>query len=303
MSKECSGWQLGVLETKAKGHRDSCSGQLGRLGVWALNQQTALRLLLALRTGQEMALRRLPLRDPRTVARDIPGVLDVLFPRLTGGLVASLNRRMFSFEDIVQVPDELVNESQLQKAMLFELAMARAERLLAGDEEPSWGDCLQVAAKRQRRHYDARIPDELEQCDMDVANHAANNLVTMLHGVQSQHPGAQLERSPAIPGLGWIASGVGDFSLGRILIEVKHTDRNFISGDFRQVLMYWLLKYAASIQNSSEIWSDFLLLNPRRNSALLVNYDYLLRSASANCNRVELFELLRSIIGKELDRR
>lgn len=77
-----------------------------------------------------MALRRIPFRDPRTVARDIPGVLDVLFSRLTGGLVASLNRRMFSFADIVPVPDELVEKSHLQKAMLFELAMVRAELIL-----------------------------------------------------------------------------------------------------------------------------------------------------------------------------
>jgi len=250
-----------------------------------------------------MALKRLPFRDPRTVARDIPGVLDVLFPRLTGGLVASLNRRMFSFEEIRQVPDKLVDESQLLKAMLFELAVAQAERLLAGYEEPSWDECLQVAAERQSRHYDAKIPDELKQCDIDVADHAAKNLVAMLKSVQAQNPDAQLESSPTIPGLGWIASGIGDFSVGSILIEVKHTDRNFVSGDFRQVLMYWMLKYAASIGNSSEIWSDVLMLNPRRNSALLINFDYLLRSASANSNRVELFELLRSIVGEELDRR
>ena len=67
-----------------------------------------------------MPLRRLPLRDPRTVARDIPGVLDVLFPRLTGGLVASLNRRMFSFSGIAPVADELIERSHLQKAMLFD---------------------------------------------------------------------------------------------------------------------------------------------------------------------------------------
>lgn len=249
-----------------------------------------------------MAFRRLPFRDPRTVARDIPGVLDLLFPRLTGALVACLNRRMFYFESIEQVPDELVEESQLQKAMLFELAMARAERLLAGDEEPSWGDCLQVAVERQSRYYDAKIPEELEQCDMDVANHAANNLVTMLNGVHSQQPGTQLEISPVIPGFGWIASGVGDFSLGGTLIEVKHTDRNFVSGDFRQVMMYWMLKYAASIEGNSEVWSDVLLLNPRRNSGLLVNYDYLLQSASASYGRVELFERLRSIVVKESDR-
>ena len=94
---------------------------------------------------------------------------------------------------------------------------------------------------------------------------------------------------------------MGDFSLGTILIEVKHTDRNFVSGDFRQVLMYWLLKYAASLEKHDTIWSDCLLLNPRRNSGLLVNFDYLSRSASENSSRIELFELLRSIVGLDLD--
>jgi hypothetical protein len=111
-----------------------------------------------------------------------------------------------------------------------------------------------------------------------------------------------LEKHPVIPGFGWIASGNGDFSLGSLLIEVKHTDRNFVSGDFRQVMMYWLLKYAQAIENNVDVWSDVLLLNPRRNSALLVKFDYLLRSASASSSRVELFELLRSVIGQESDR-
>jgi hypothetical protein len=248
-----------------------------------------------------MALRRLPLRDPRTVARDIPGVLDVLFPRLTGGLVASLNRTMFSFAEIAPVPDELVERSHLQKAMLFELAIVRAEIILNGDGEPSWDDCLNASIIRQRRHYDAKVPVRLEQCDLDVASHAANNLIVMLMSVQTQYPNMQLQRNPLIPGLGWIASGVGDFSLGSILIEVKHTDRNFVSGDFRQVLMYWLLKYAASIEKHDAVWSDCLLLNPRRNSGLLVNFDHLLRSASASSSRVELFELLRSIVGQDMD--
>jgi hypothetical protein len=255
----------------------------------------------ATRIGREMALRRLPFRDPRTVARDIPGVLDVLFPRLTGGLVASLNRAMFAFAEIAPVPDELVERSHLQKAMLFELAIARAEIILDGKEEPSWDDCLRVATDRQRRHYDAKIPVRLEQCDLDVASHAADNLITMLTSVQSQHPDLQLQRSPVIPGLGWIASGIGDFSLGQILVEVKHSDRNFVAGDFRQVLMYWLLKYAASIERNDAIWSDCLLLNPRRNSGLLVNFDYLLRSASPSSSRVELFELLRSVVDQDLD--
>jgi hypothetical protein len=209
---------------------------------------------------------------------------------------------MFSFADIAPVPDELVERSHLQKAMLFELAMARAEIILDGKGEPSWDDCLRVSTDRQRRHYDAKIPVRLEQCDLDVASHAANNLIAMLMSVQSQYPNMQLQRSPVIRGLGWIASGIGDFSLGPILVEVKHTDRNFVSGDFRQVLMYWLLKYAASIAKHDAIWSDCLLLNPRRNSGLLVNFDYLLRSASASSSRVELFELLRSIVNQDSDR-
>jgi len=248
-------------------------------------------------------LTRLPFRDPRTVARDIPGVLDVLFPRLTGGLVSSLNRTMFSFEGIKPVPSELIEASQLRRAMLFELSVVRAESLLSGSGEPNWNDCLQIAAERQRRHYDAEIPDHLEQCDLDVVSHAAHNLVEMLNSIQRQNCDAQLERSPVVPGLGWIASGTGDFSLGTILIEVKHTDRNFVSGDFRQVLMYWLLKYASSLENSQEVWSDCILLNPRRNSALMFKFDHLLRSASASASRVELFELMRTIVGQELDHR
>jgi hypothetical protein len=256
-----------------------------------------------MKIGQEMALGRLPFRDPRTVARDIPGVLDILFPRLTGGLVASLNRGMFSFAEIAPVPDELVNRSRLQKAMLFELGVARAEFILKGKGEPSWDDCLRVSADRQQCYYDARVPLVLEQCDRDIASHAANNLVTMLMSVQHQHPIMQLQTNPAVPGLGWIASGIGDFSLGSVLVEVKHTDRNFVSGDFRQVLMYWLLRYAASIERHDTVWSDCLLLNPRRNSGLLINFDQLSRSASGDSSRVELLELLRSIVSQDLDRR
>lgn len=248
-------------------------------------------------------VKRLPFRDPRTVARDIPGVLDILFPRLTGGLVGSLNKSMFSFQDIEALSDELVGESQLHKAMLFELSMARAERLLQGDVTPSWDDVLRVAVKRQRQHFDAKIPDVIVQHDKDLATHAASNLVAMLRSAQEQHPDATLSIAPPIPGLGWIASGAGDFELGRILIEVKHTDRNFMASDFRQVLMYWLLKYLATIEHSDDVWTDCLFLNPRRNSGLLFNFDKVLHSASASSSRVELLELLRSVVGDEFARR
>lgn len=256
-----------------------------------------------MKTGLDMAPNRLPARDPRTVARDIPGVLDVLFPRLTGGLVNSLNATMFSFPGISPIPKELIEKSRLQKAMMFELSMACAESELRGGEVASWDSCLAIASKRQQRHFDAQIPEELELGDILVAEHAVRNLVAMLNSVQAQRPSAVLEHAPLIPGLGWVASGNGDFAIGSTLIEVKHTERNFGAGDFRQVLMYWLLRYACIVENDGDMWSDVLLLNPRRNAALLIDYNYLLRSASASSNRVELVELLRSAVGQEIDRR
>lgn len=247
-----------------------------------------------------MTFKRQPFRDPRTVARDIPGVLDILFPRLTGGVVARLNRQAFKFDGIESVPNELVEISHIQKAMLFELAVVRAERILAGWLEPAWEECIQIATKRQSKYYDTMIPEAIADSDLEVAEYAAQNLVKMLGRVQVQHGNAKLEPRPVIPGMGWIASGTGDFSLGKILIEVKNTDRNFVSGDFRQILMYWMLKYASVIEHDIEIWSDFLLLNPRRNSAVMLNFDVLIQWASSNSSRVEICELLRSIVGHEL---
>lgn len=200
-----------------------------------------------------MARSRLPLRDPRTIARDIPGVLDVLFPRLTGGLVASLNRSIFSFKNIDPIPDNLLEQSGLQNAMIFEISVARAELILSGASDPSWKACLDIAIERQRRHYDAKIPDALLPAEVVVAEHAANNLVRMLNSLKIQYSGFKIELKPKIPGFGWISSGSGDFSIGDTLVEVKHTDRNFISADFRQILMYWMLRYAASIETSQPV--------------------------------------------------
>lgn len=250
-----------------------------------------------------MAATKILFRDPRTVARDIPGVLDIIFPRLTGGLVAALNRTTFTFDAIEPLSDESINNSRLHKAMLFEISAVRAEMIVQGDERPDWQSVLTTSGRRQGLHFDAKVPEEITEYDKRLATHASNNLVYMLRSIREQRPNSDLVIAPAVPGLGWIASGSGDFSLGRILIEVKHTDRNFLSRDFRQVLMYWLLKYSASIERGDEVWTECLMLNPRRNSGLLFNFDQLLHSASTNSNRVELLELLRSVVGEEAVRR
>jgi hypothetical protein len=200
------------------------------------------------------------------------------------------------------VPDELVEQSQLQNATLFELAVARAELILSGKANPEWAECIAIALERQSRHYDARKPDRIEEGDQKIAEHAARNLVEMLRRA-SVNKCFQIERNPVIPGMGWIASGNGDFAIGAVLVEVKHTDRNFVAGDFRQVLTYWLLKYASAIERDEEIWTDCLLVNPRRNCGLAFNFDKLLQSASSNSNRVELCEALRSIVEHDIVRR
>ena len=108
--------------------RDQLRGSLATdLATGVSNPAQLVVLRPATKTGSSMPSNRLPARDPRTVARDIPGVLDVLFPRLTGGLVNALNARVFSFPSISPIPNEVIEKSRLQKAMMFELSMARAE--------------------------------------------------------------------------------------------------------------------------------------------------------------------------------
>jgi hypothetical protein len=121
-----------------------------------------------------MQVRRLPTRDPRSVARDIPGVLDILFPRLKGSLVNKLNEKLYCFPGIVPIPSAALDKSQLQKALIFEISVARAESGLRGGAIATWDECLVIASNRQRRHFDARIPDKLETGDILVADHAAS---------------------------------------------------------------------------------------------------------------------------------
>ena len=252
--------------------------------------------------GQKMPLRRFPVRDPRTVARDIPGVMDVLFPRLSGGLVASLNRDLFAFEGVEPIPETLIDRSTVQKALLFEISSVYAEAIIQGEDEPSWSECFEKAWARQRAHFDAKRPRLVSNADYEIVQLATNNLVSMLRSIKIQSRNTDLQIGPEIPGMGWIASGVGDFAIGSLLIEVKHTDRNFVSRDFRQVLMYWLLKYADAIEKDEVVWSEILLLNPRRNAALLLSVDKVLASASDSQNRIELLGRLRSLLDFQMNR-
>lgn len=245
-----------------------------------------------------MVFNRLPAKDPRTVARDIPGIFDALFPQLIPGVVAHFNRTAISFADCKALPDEFVKASDLNRAMLFEVAFARGEQLIAGIKEAHWDTCLKIAVERQQRHFDAKLPDALATADETVADWVAKNLVSMLNRIQATAKNHPLVRSPTIPGYQWIASGCGDFSLGTRIIEVKCTNKHFSASDYRQIVMYWLLSYASSIENGIPEWTNGILINPRLNYVLELSFDEIIAVIGAGRSKVELLELFSSMVGE-----
>jgi len=63
------------------------------------------------------------LRDPRTIARENPGFLDGIFPRLAGGLVRYLNEQAYSFDGIQDVDNQLIKGSGVCASLLFEISL------------------------------------------------------------------------------------------------------------------------------------------------------------------------------------
>lgn len=243
-----------------------------------------------------MVYSRLPLKDPRTIAREIPSIFDVIFPQLTSSVVAYFNKKAVTFPDLKAVSDEFINTSILQKAMLFEVAYARCEQLL-NNTDADWDECLRVATRRQQRHFDAKLPEGLRPADMEVAEQVAVNLTAMLNYLHSQSPQYDLTHSPRVAGFQWIASGEGDFSIGEKLIEVKCSGKNFGAADYRQVLMYWLLSYADAIERDEPEWKNIVLLNPRHNRAVEITFNEIIEVTAAGRSKVEILELFSSIIG------
>lgn len=237
--------------------------------------------------------------DPRTVARDIPGIFDEVFPQLTPGIVAHFNSGALKLE-IQALPPELLSQSQLQRAMLFELGYAVAECLLVG-AAIDWPKCFTIALKRQRVYFDAKLPAQFDVGDQELAVIVGRNLSAALLEMSNE---AELPvlLHPRIPGMEWIANGHGDFSLGRTLIEVKCTAKRFSASDYRQVAIYWLLSYAADIEGRAEQWRDFVLLNPRRGEKVSMRFDDFLSAISSGRTKVDILQLFQSLLGSRLTR-
>ena len=237
------------------------------------------------------------MKDPRTVAREIPGIFDIIFPQLTSGVVSYFNKKIVAYNVLTSVSDELVKASTLNRAMLFETAYARGEQILSGKQDADWVNCLEVANHRQRRHFDAKLPDVLLEADIIVAELVGKNLAYMLNQIEEETVSRQrLLRSPEIPGFQWIASGQGDFSIGEKLIEVKCTAKNFGSADYRQILIYWLLSYASAIEHHTQEWKSCILINPRLNSMVNIDFDEIVEVTAAGKSKIEVLQLFSAIV-------
>ena len=232
--------------------------------------------------------------DPRTVARNIPGVFESIFPQLTPSVVAYFNRTAVSTQ-FSPVPIELVQKSKLQKAMLFELGFAVGEQLLAGNEI-DWEDSLTTAIARQKSHFDARIPNEIAVLDQQIAEMVGRNILRMVSELAAGHD-YSITVAPAVPGFQWISSGNGDFAMGPLLIEVKCINGHFSASDYRQLVMYWLLNFAASIESGCSEWSAGVLLNPRSAKYVQLQFDNFLNVISGGRTKVEILQHFSSMVG------
>lgn len=238
--------------------------------------------------------------DPRTVAREIPGVFDEVFPQLTPSIVAHLNNSAF-IVPVQPLRQELLILSTLQHAMLFELGYTVGERILAGDVSINWPSCFAETLRRQRAYFDAKLPDQLAEWDQRLAETVGRNLANAMTEM-SRASGHPVVIRPRIPGLEWIASGHGDFALGNTLVEVKCTAKRFSSADYRQVAIYWLLSYAASIEGHGAEWQDFVLLNPRSGAKVSMKFDAFLSIISSGRTKVDILQLFLSLVGSRLTR-
>ena len=237
-------------------------------------------------------------RDPRTLARDIPGILEIMFPQLTPGVVVHLNQGIRSVANVIPVPPELIDASKLSKAMLFEVGVERGQQILEKKVNADWKDCLRVAVQKQSRYFDARLPESLDEIDLDVAERVGKNLARMMDNLCRRNPGAELLPNPRIAGYQWISSSDGDFSIATKIIEVKCTAKRFGAADYRQVLMYWLLSYADSVERDSREWSHCILVNPRVNHMVEVSFDEIIDITAAGRTKIEILELFAVVVGE-----
>ena len=121
----------------------------------------------------------------------------------------------------------------------------------------------------------------------------------MLDRVESLF-GNSVVAEPPIPGFGWISNSVGDYACGNCIVEVKCSGRSFSSADYRQVTIYWLLSYMQSLESEGGHWQNLVLLNPRMNAMVSVEYQDLLALISGGQSTIEIVQAFMPFFSSEV---
>lgn len=238
---------------------------------------------------------RLPTKDPRTIARDIPIIFNILFPRLTSGVVTQYNQLPESLSSISSLNSEMTKSSYRSAAFIYEMGYAKANQIISGEPE-NWQVCHQKAYEKQSRFYDFNSPHHPTEEDKKIIEKLARNLVQILISLK-QTPNENIILNPEIAGFSWIANSRGDYAISSSLIEAKCSKSDFSMADFRQVLIYWLLSYLDSLksQNNNE-WENLILVNPRLNKILKINVETILPVISDDKSKPEIVHKFRELI-------
>lgn len=233
-------------------------------------------------------------RDPRNLAREVPGILGLIFPRLNNIIVKNLNKKTIKINNL-ECLESLTKISDMSHAMLFEISMCYAVDILDSGNNANFNKSVERAISKQRKYYDAQIPNNITDNDIKIIKLSASNLLKMIKYIKKENENCDLKSNPIIPGFGWINNAKGDFYNENILVEVKHTNSNFRAKDYRQVLMYYLLKYSNAIKKNENIWKECILINPRKNLYLSINFSELIYLLSGS-DELEAYNLFRVII-------
>lgn len=239
--------------------------------------------------------------DPRSVARDVPGLFEIVFPGLTPGLVAHLNATSRPL-DGKAIDDEDLRDAKLGPALLFEVACVRADRLFDQDEDADDPQsCLAEAWRRQSRFYDAKRAEWIGDQDWWIACTVGNSLHEALSDV-ARFYGQSIVVRPLVPGCQWIATSCGDYSIGERLVEVKCIAGNFSGADYRQVLIYWMLSLLADVEGRGKVWKEATLINPRRQLMVDLDLPNFLTIVGRGATHIEMMQRFMSVIGERMPR-
>ena len=238
--------------------------------------------------------------DARTLARDVPGLFEIVFPGLTPGLVAHYNStRYFIGNDPIN--DEEVRRADINAALLFEIACVRTDRSLLDIEFENPEACLEEAWHRQSKFYDARHVSSIGNHEWNLASRVSDSLLSFLRQ-QSRQSESKISSAPLIHGYQWIGNSRGDYSIGNRIIEVKCSAGNFSGADYRQVLIYWMLSLISEIEGQGTAWKEASLINPRRCVAVDLDLENFLVVAGRGASKVEMVQRFASVIGERANK-